>query len=611
MLHTYSRILKYAQPLKWIVPVYVVLILLEILFNTVSIAFFAPILKILFSADLTQKTENIHPGNFQFSIDYFVHYYEYYKNSLLEGNKLDSLLNVCCIMLVSVLLYATFEALAQALLALVKSRVIQNMRQAVYEKINDMHLAYFTNERKGDLMSRMTNDVNEVEATAVNAFNVVIKEPSRVIFIFTVLFMMSSQLTYFTLIVLPVSAGIIALLTKKLRSDAAQSQTILGRILGQIDETLGGIRVIKAFTAEKYVTHKFERYNSVYAKLLRSMDFRRSMASPISQFLGTAAVTSILYFGGRLVLAHDASFKLKPEDFFAYILLYASIIPALKSISNAFTNIQRGLISADRIFSIIDTTPLISDKQNALELNGFEHEIEFRNIDFAYSEGKKILSNISLTIKKGETIAIVGPSGGGKSTLIDLLPRFHDTTSGSILVDGKDIKDITAKSLRQQLGIVTQESILFNDTVYNNLAFGISATKEEVMQAAKIANAHEFIEKLEKGYQTEIGDRGNKLSGGQKQRLTIARAILKNPPILLLDEATSALDSESEHLVQEALNNLMKNRTSLIVAHRFSTIQNADRIVVIKDGEIIEIGTHSALIEANGLYKKLSEMQST
>lgn len=610
MKKTYPRILSYAQPLKWIVPTYVLFIFLEIVFNTLSIAFFAPILKILFSGENAENSVLQEPGKFQLSVEYLVNYYNYFKNNLLLGNKLDSLLRVCGIMLMSVLLYATFEALAQGLLAIVKSRVIQNMRQAIYQKINEMHLGYFTNERKGDLMSRMTNDINEVEATAVNAFNVVIKEPARVIFIFTVLFLMSAQLTYFTLIVLPISAGIISLLTKRLRKDASDSQNLLGLILGQIDETLGGIRVIKAFTAENFVSKKFKDFNDKYAKILKGMDFRRSMASPISQFLGTVAVTSILYFGGKLVLGKDSSFKLAPEDFFAYILMYASIIPALKSISNAFTNIQRGLISAERIFTIIDSKPAIFDLENAVELKGFEENIEFKNVSFEYKQDRKVLSNISLLIKKGETIAIVGPSGGGKSTLIDLIPRFHDVSAGEILVDGHNIKNVTTESLRKQLGIVTQESILFNDTVFNNLAFGISATKEDVIQAAKVANAHEFIEKLENGYETEIGDRGNKLSGGQKQRLTIARAILKNPPILLLDEATSALDSESEFLVQEALNNLMKNRTSLVVAHRFSTIQNADRIVVIKDGKIIEIGTHLELIEVDGLYRKLSEMQS-
>lgn len=611
-MKTYFRILSFAKPLGGILPLYILFILLAIVFNLSSVTFFAPILELLFSDKQTGAIiENpfTHPGAFELSKNYIGALFDYYRSDLVSGNNLEALKKVCFILIVSVFFFALFSAIAQALLAIVKSRVIRNLRSKVYKKIDELHLSFFTNERKGDIMSRMTNDINEVEATAVNAFNVALKEPLTVIMIFAALFWISESLTYFTLLVLPVAGGIIGFLTSRLRKDASQSQNLLGRILGMIDESLTGMRVIKAFNAEAFMENKFQKYNLQYAKILRWMDFKRSLASPLSQLLGITAVASVLYFGGQLVLQQDTGLQLKPSDFFVFIILYASVIPSLKSISNAFSNIQRGLIAAERIFSILDTKTEIYNTKDALESVSFQETITFKDIQFAYAE-KMILKNINLTVNKGQTVAIVGPSGGGKSTLLDLIPRFHDPKSGQILIDGIDIKNIHTTALRNLLGIVTQESILFNDTVFNNLAFGISATKEEVEQAAKIANAHEFIEKLEKGYQTEIGDRGNKLSGGQKQRLTIARAILKNPPILLLDEATSALDSESEHLVQEALNNLMKNRTSLVVAHRFSTIQNADVIVVVKEGEIVEVGSHQELMENDGLYKKLSEMQS-
>jgi len=610
-MSTYSRILSYANPLWGILPAYLVLVILEAIFGIAGIAFFAPILKLLFSNEVISDINPYTiPENFTLTTDYFTAVTEYYKYELVKGEKLDILQKVCTILIGSVLLKALFSSSAQALLAVVKTRVIKNIQQAVFEKVNRLPLSYLSNEQKGDVMSRMSNDINQVEATAVNAFNVILKEPITVILIFTVLFLASPQLTYFTLIVLPLAGGIIGFITSRLRKDAKESQGLLGNILGTIEETLGGMRVIKAFNAEGFFNRRFNKHIEKYAHVVKWMDVRKSLASPLSELLGICVVAGVLYYGGSLVLSGSNELKLPPENFMSYILLYALIIPSLKSLSKSTSNIQRGLIAADRIFDIIDTEEAIKEKPNATELQGFNEAITFENIHFQYNEDKKILNGINLNVPLGKTVAIVGPSGGGKSTLLDLIPRFHDPLSGSIKIDGKDIREVTKSSLRNLMGIVTQEAILFNDTVFNNIAFGIKATEEEVILAAKIANAHEFIEGLEKGYNTEIGDRGSKLSGGQRQRLTIARAVLKNPPILLLDEATSALDSESEHLVQEALNNLMQNRTSLVIAHRFSTIQHADVIVVVKDGKIVEQGAHLELIEKDGLYKKLTDMQS-
>lgn len=612
-MRTYPRIIAYARPLWLIATLYIIFVICASIFSLLGIAFFAPVLKLLFAENqgkqLLSNPYSI-PETLEISRAYFTQITEYFKYELLKGDNLDALKRVCFLLVSSVFLTAVFSAIGQGLLAIVKARVIRNIQKDVFEKVNRLQLSFLTNENRGDIMSRMSNDINQVEATAVNAFNVIIKEPLNVIIVFTTLYFISPTLLYFSLLVLPIAGGVIGFLTSRLRKDARNSQDLLGKILGTIDETLGGIRVIKAFNAEGFFVNKFSKYINQYARVLKWMDFKRSLASPLSQFLGVLAVAGVLYFGGTLVMGKSHSLNLPAENFLVFILIYAQVIPSLKSISNAFTNIQRGLISGDRIFSIIDTPEKVNDTPNAKDLSGFTDTIEFKNVSFSYDGEQQILKKLSLSVKKGQTVAIVGPSGGGKSTLLDLLPRFHDPVTGNVEIDGNDLKKVTTKSIRSLMGIVTQEAILFNDTVFNNIAFGIGASTEEVTQAAKIANAHEFIEGLENGYQTEIGDRGNKLSGGQRQRLTIARAILKNPPILLLDEATSALDSESEHLVQDALNNLMKSRTSLVIAHRFSTIQHADLIVVVKEGNIVEQGTHLELMEADGLYKKLSDMQS-
>jgi subfamily B ATP-binding cassette protein MsbA len=450
--------------------------------------------------------------------------------------------------------------------------------------------------------------VHEVENSVVSSLQVIIREPFMLIGFFVLLFSMSAQLTLFTLLLLPVSFLLIAQITKLLKRDALRSQDLLGHIMGTIDETISGIRIIKAFNGQEHIKKKFDVQNNTYRGLLKSVINKRELASPMSEFLGVSVLTLVFYYGGKLVL--DQAGDLSASEFITYIALYSQILIPAKNISTAFTNIQKGLVSGERLLKLIDSKIEITDKANALVLKGFNEKIELKNVHFSH-EQFQVLHGINLHIEKGTTIALVGPSGGGKSTLADMLPRFYDVSQGEILIDGINIKDVTIKSLRQLMGNVTQESILFNDTVANNIAFGVEhPDMDKIIEAAKIANAHEFIMALPESYQSNIGDRGGKLSGGQRQRLSIARAVFKNPPILILDEATSALDTESEKMVQEALTNLMKNRTTLVIAHRLSTIQHADEIIVLDKGVIVERGTHQQLMNANGLYQRLCEMQA-
>jgi subfamily B ATP-binding cassette protein MsbA len=470
-----------------------------------------------------------------------------------------------------------------------------------------MHIGFFNSHRKGDLLSRFTNDVAEVEAAVMNSLKAVLKEPITIIVYFGLLFSISAKLTLITLIVVPVIGGVLGEIVRRLKKQAPMSQQSLGRVVSILDETFGGMRVVKAFNARKYVISKMEEENKLNNDVNMSMAYKNELASPVSEFLGVCIVSVVLFTGGQSVLSGE----LKAASFFSFLAIFASLIQPVKAFSQGLTQLQKGIASARRVFEITDMKPVIEDEPGAVPLGEFSQGIEFRNVNFAYDH-KAVLNDINLSIPKGRTIALVGPSGGGKSTLADLVPRFYDVQSGQVLIDGKNLKDYQIESLRQHMGIVTQESILFNDTIYNNIAFGMNtATKESVIEAAKIANAHDFIMQTERGYDTVIGERGSKLSGGQRQRLSIARAVLKNPPILIMDEATSALDSESEKLVQEALFNLMKNRTSLVIAHRLSTIQHADEIVVVQEGKIVERGTHSQLISRDGLYRKLSEIQNT
>ncbi|MCG8340329.1 MAG: ABC transporter ATP-binding protein/permease [Cytophagales bacterium] len=608
-MKTYLRILSYARPLGRFVPLYILTTGLAIFFGLVNFSLLVPLLQILFNkVEIQAVTANLQPPTFSMSIAYLKSLFDYYLIKVIEAYaEVGALYFVCLVIITSVFLTNLFRYLAEIIMAKVRNNVIRNLRMAIFDKVSQLHIGYFTNERKGDIMSRVTNDVQEVEYSVVDTLQVVFKEPATIIGFFGVLFYMSAKLTLFTLLLLPISGTIISELVKRLKRKATQSQESLGRLMSILDETLWGIRIIKAFTARHYILDKFKKENENYANINVSMARKNELGSPVSEFMGVLVVTIILAYGGRLVLQNAS--ELTASEFITYITIFSQILVPAKSISSAFSSIQRGLASGRRIFSLIDKRPIIVNKKDSMKIQTFEQAITFKNVTFAYDD-KPVLENINFTIEKGKNTALVGPSGAGKSTIADLIPRFYDPTAGEVQIDGCTLKAYELQSLRRLMGIVTQESILFHDTVFNNIAFGKpEASEEAVMKAAQIANAHDFIMALPQGYQTRIGERGSKLSGGQRQRLSIARAILKNPPILILDEATSALDTASEKLVQDALNKLMQHRTSLVIAHRLSTIQHADEIIVIERGKIVERGTHETLIQKEGLYKRLRRMQ--
>jgi subfamily B ATP-binding cassette protein MsbA len=608
-MKTYLRLLNYARPYDF-VAIYIVYAVLGIVFGIANFTLIIPLLNVLFgTTDAHLKAVPATLPAFSLSLDYLRTVFDFYFAHMLRTyGKQGTLAYVCGLVVASVLLSNVFRYLGSRLLSRVRARVVHNLRSALFDRIMELELGYFSYERKGDLMSRLTNDVHEVEMSVVTTLTAVFKDPFTIIAFFVVLFNMSARLTLFTLILLPVTGGIIATVTRRLRRQADQSQHTLGTMLSVIDEALGSIRVIKAFNARAYVINKFNVQNGQYADLARSIENTRDLASPFSEFAGVAVVAGLLYYGGSLVLSGSA--ELSASAFITYIILFSQVLVPAKSLSSAFGNIQRGLVAGGRILSVVDTEPTIRDKPGAPVLPTFEHEIELRNVSFHYGE-VPVLYNLNLKVKKGQTVALVGPSGGGKSTVADLLPRFYDPSAGQILIDGHDIRDYTLHSVRDQMGIVTQESILFNDTIYENIKFNTDATEEQLIAAAKTANAHEFIMQAPQGYQSVIGDRGARLSGGQRQRLSIARAILRNPPILILDEATSALDTESERLVQEALTRLMASRTSIVIAHRLSTIRHADEIIVLQQGRIAERGTHDELVQREGgLYQHLYQLQT-
>ena len=606
-MKTYLRLISFARPLGKYLPEYLVYTVLGVVFGLLNFTLFIPLLNLLFTTYPTKEV--VLMPEFSFTIEYFKDVFNYYFYTIIKnGGKVAALQYVCLVIFSSVLLSNLFKFLSQRVLTSVRTKVVKNIREAVFNKITDSDLRFFYNNRKGDLISTLSNDVHEVENSVVSSLQVLVREPFMLVGFFILLFTMSAKLTLFTLLLLPVSFLLIAQITKLLKRDALRSQDLLGYIMGTIDETISGIRIVKAFNGEEYIKKKFDAQNNTYRGLLKSVVNKRELASPMSEFLGVSVLTLVFYYGGKLVLDHAGD--LSASEFITYIALYSQILIPAKNISTAVTNIQKGLVSGSRLLKLIDTKIEITEKENAISIQGFKNKIEFRQVHFSH-ENFKVLNGINLSVEKGKTIALVGPSGAGKSTLADMVPRFYDVSDGEILIDDVNIKEVKIKSLRQLMGTVTQESILFNDTVANNIAFGIeNPDMNHIIEAAKIANAHDFIMALSDGYHTNIGDRGGKLSGGQRQRLSIARAVFKNPPILILDEATSALDTESEKMVQEALTNLMKNRTTLVIAHRLSTIQHADEIVVLDKGEIVERGTHTNLMNANGLYQRLCEMQA-
>lgn len=602
----YFKILAFARPLNRFVPKYAVLAVLAVLFGLVNFTLLIPLLNVIFEK-VEPKTITSLPS-FSLSIDYASSAFDYYFYKIYsQYGQSGALQFVCAIIITSVFFANMFRYWSQRVMTSMRTYVVKNIRESLFKKITDLHVGYFHNQRKGDLMSSLSNDVNEIESSVVSSVQVVFREPLMIIGYIILLFTMSFKLTLFTLIVLPISGFIITTISRRLRKDAKTGQTLLGNILSIIEESISGIRIIKAFNAQAYVNKKFDEQNSKYRSVLKSMWNKRELASPISEFLGVGVVVLVILYGGQLVLENRSD--LNASEFITYIILYSQILVPAKNISSALTNIQRGIASGERIFEILEHEVAIKESDDAIHIDDFKDKIEYKNVSFQYAD-KKVLNNVNLSVEKGKMIALVGASGAGKSTMADLLPRFYDVTEGAIMIDGVDIRKVKLSDLNHLMGIVTQESILFNDTIFKNISFGNeSATEEQVIEAAKIANAHEFIIKMENGYHTNIGDRGSKLSGGQRQRLSIARAVLKNPPILILDEATSALDTESERLVQEAIQNLMRNRTSVVIAHRLSTIQHADQIVVMQHGEIIEQGKHQELLEIGGVYKRLFDMQ--
>lgn len=608
-MEIYFRILKYAPHAVPRLIQFLLYSVLGIVFSVVYMTLLIPMLSVLFgTAEEQAKSEVLAQPEFSLTIDFALQTFNYHFQQIIrtEGS-VGALTFICIAILISVVLANIFRYLERMTASRLKVDIVKNMRMDIFRNVTNLEIGYFNTNRKGDLISRFTNDVVEVETAVVNSLKFVLKEPLTIIAFFSVLFYISVELTLFTLILLPLTGGVLAEIIKRLKRKAIQSQESVGRIVNILDETFAGMRVVKAFNARNFILRKIDDETSYHRRVNLSIARKNELASPLSETMGVIIVAGILYFGGSLVLTNNSD--LAPQEFLGFLGLFAQLIQPAKNFSNGITSVQKGTVSARRIFEVVDTVPAIRNKPNAIHLEGFTEKIEFANVSFAY-EKKPVLSGINLTIDKGKTIALVGPSGGGKSTLADLIPRFYDPLKGQVLLDGIPLTDYDIESLRRLMGVVTQESILFNDTIFNNIAFGMEHVREEdVVHAARVANAHEFIMQTPDGYQTTIGERGSKLSGGQRQRLSIARAVLKNPPVLILDEATSALDSESEKLVQDALNNLMKNRTSIVIAHRLSTIQHADEIIVIQDGRILERGTHDDLIDQSGLYRKLTEIQ--
>ncbi|MFQ3576421.1 MAG: ABC transporter ATP-binding protein [Cytophagales bacterium] len=605
-MKTYFRLLEFASPLKSFAILYTLFSVLSIIFGMFTFALIIPLLDIIFNQ--VESVEKIVLPEARLDFKYLRELFEYFFHTQIKENgKKGALLFVCVVVISCNLLTNLFRYLSTVLIIKTKSRLMLKMRKDVYQKILNLHLGFFSNERKGELMARFFNDINAVEGGVVNTMQNILKDPLTVIAYLVLLFNISWELTLVSLIIFPISGFIISAIAKRLKRDSLESQMSFGRLYSMVDETIGGMRIIMSFTAQSLMQGKFDHENQHNNRVSRKMQYNRDLASPLSEVLGITVVASILWIGGNIVLEGNTS--LTASAFIVYLTVFSQILSPAKSFSNTFSTITTSLVSGKRVLDLLDTPSKITENLLSKEIKMLEKGISFNNVSFKYLDDE-VLKNIHLHIPKGKTVALVGQSGSGKSTMADLVPRFYDVTSGDLLIDDTNVKNIKIESLRNMIGIVSQESILFNDTIYNNILFGKpNATKEEVEQAAKIANAHEFIIKSEQGYQTNIGDRGIKLSGGQRQRLSIARAVLKNPPILILDEATSALDTESEKLVQDALNNLMKSRTSIVIAHRLSTIHAADLIVVLDKGQIVETGNHQELMNNKGIYYKLNQLQ--
>ncbi len=600
----FGKILRYMIPYWGKGVSSVGLSFLATVFSLFSFAMVIPFLGILFENQPMVES----PVEFALSDEAIVHNFNYFLSRIIiEQGGNAALLTVSLLVVIFVFFKTFLQYSSNYVMAPLRNGVVRDIRNKLNSKILELQLSYFTEERKGDLIARMTSDVQEVEVSIVRSLNNAIKAPITMIVYIAILFRISPFLTLFVLLLLPVSGVIIGRIGKSLRRKSVKGQNKLGLIMSYIEETLFGLRIIKAFNTEKKINQRFIDENNSYTRLMNKIWRRKDLAGPSSELLATIVIIIIMWYGGSMVLNQDVS--MLPQTFIAYLIIFSQIIPPSKDLSTAYYNLQRGLASLDRVNVILDADTTINEKPNAEPITAFKEAIEYKNLSFKYIEDY-VLKNINIKIEKGKMIALVGQSGSGKSTLVDLLPRFYDVKEGEILIDNHNIQDLKIRDLRDLMGIVSQESILFNDTIYNNIAFGMeNATEDEIIAAAKVANAHEFILQTEHGYQTNIGDRGSKLSGGQRQRISIARAVLKNPPILILDEATSSLDTESEKLVQDALFKLMENRTSIVIAHRLSTVRDADEICVLQEGEIVERGKHKQLLAKQGVYKKLHDLQ--
>lgn len=609
----FFKVLKrYLPPYKKYLVLSLVFTLLSAILNVFSFMVIIPILEILFKMKETAKTDFIpwEQMNMNNAQEVLMNNGNYYLGGIIDyyGASMTLLFLGLFLVFMTLLKTSAYYASSASIIPL-RTGIVRDIRTQLYDKVLSLPLGFFSKEKKGDIIARMSNDVVEVENSITASLDMLIKNPILIVIYFATMLYVSWQLTLFTILVIPFLGWIMGLVGRKLKQRSLVAQSKLGETMSQMEETLGGLRIIKAFLAERKMSKRFLKVSNELRQATMRVTMRQAMAHPASEFLGTCIIVLVLWFGGTLILGNNS--PISAPAFIYYMTILYSIINPLKELSKASYNIPRGLASVERIDMILDTENPIVDKNNAHSIKSMEQGIELKNLTFSYDGEKTVLNNINLSIEKGKTIAIVGQSGSGKSTLVDLIPRYYEATSGKVLIDGVDVKDMTIKSLRSLIGNVNQEAILFNDTFYNNITFGVeSATMEQVVEAAKIANAHEFITASENGYDTVVGDRGCLLSGGQRQRISIARAILKNPPILILDEATSALDTESERLVQEALERLMKTRTTIAIAHRLSTIKNADEICVLKEGEIVERGTHEQLLAMNGVYKRLNDMQS-
>lgn len=606
------RILRYAKPYRRYAVLNISFNILSAIFNLLSLLLFIPFLKLLFQdptqlIGLSQRPD----WNLMGFKEFFIKYQDYLMSSyILQYGKTGALFFICVAILILFFLKNLTRFMASYYMIIIRTGVVKDLRNNMFNKLTAQSLGYYTNERKGDIITRVSTDVSEVEWSVMSSLELLFREPFTIVIFLVSMFFISIQLTLISLLLIPFSGLIIGRISKSLKKNSVRGQSKLSELISTLEETLGGIRIIKSFNAENQVKKNFHNQNKEYTRLQLKIMRRRDLASPTSEFLGSIVLTALVWIGGNMVFSSTPEQNFSGEQFIGFVIVFSQLMRPIQGISTAISSINKGLASLDRINEIIGSNVTVVDNAGAKNSIEFNSVIEFKSVEFSYAE-KIILNKVSFQLKKGQTLALVGPSGSGKSTIADLLPRFYDVQNGSITVDGTNIKDVEQTALRRLFGIVSQESILFNDTILNNIALGdVNPNLERAMEAAKVANAHEFIARMGSGYDSNIGDRGTKLSGGQRQRLCIARAVYKNPPVLILDEATSALDTESEKLVQEALENVMKHRTVLVIAHRLSTVQKANEIIVLEDGNIAERGDHTTLMSANGLYNKLVKMQN-